>query len=181
METGFRDEFGAAGPSRPPIVVACTQNARRFSFRARVTAAGAVARSSGAPRNRFLPHFSFSTVETRAVDGLRKSVTSQWPSNRPPSSGGERLEPAFLQRVALPGQRDFRRPPAWQALAIPHAIERLLATPRNDPRVLPCIRPEFLRHTLLPPELEQDFSGYTSPPSRYSPNRATVWAVYRKT
>ena len=52
---------------------------------------------------------------------------------------GQRLDP-LLQRLALPGQGDFRAGGA-AGLAMPQAIERLLATPRITPR-LPCINPE---------------------------------------
>src|SRR4051812_17343195 len=68
------------------------------------------------------------------------SVTSQWPSRMPPSSlasGSTRFLSASPCQVSA-----ISAPAAWQALAMPQAIERLLATPRITPR-LPCIKPEF--------------------------------------
>jgi len=59
------------------------------------------------------------------------SVTSQWPSRRPPSSaasGSTRFFSASPCQVSA-----ISAPAAWQAFAIPHAIERLLATAENDP------------------------------------------------
>src|SRR6266404_734076 len=64
------------------------------------------------------------------------SVTSQWPSTRPSSSlanGSTRFFSASPCQVSA-----ISAPAAWQALAMPQAIERLLATPRINPR-LPCI------------------------------------------
>ena len=70
----------------------------------------------------------------------RRSVTSQWPSRIPPSSlasGSTRFFSASPCQVSA-----ISAPASWHALAMPQAIERLLATPRITPR-LPCIRPDF--------------------------------------
>src|ERR1700704_4106623 len=101
-----------------------------------------------------LPHFSLSTSNTASM--VAGSVTSQWPSRIPPSSlaSGSTLffsaSPCQVSAISAPA--------AWQALAIPHAIERLLATPRPTPR-LPRIRPEFCAIRFLPPELDRIFLG----------------------
>src|SRR3979490_523231 len=93
------------------------------------------------------------------------SVTSQGPSKRPPSSlasGSTRFFSASPCQV-----RAISAPAAWQALAIPQAIERLLATPSITPR-LPCISPA-LCDIRFPIDLDQVW-GYTSTSGRYSPN-----------
>jgi hypothetical protein len=82
------------------------------------------------------------------------SVTSQWPSRIPPSSlasGSTRFFSASPCQVSA-----ISAPASWHALAMPQAIERLLATPRITPR-LPRIRPVF-RDILLS-------------------NRASVWGL----
>src|SRR5262249_58303701 len=68
------------------------------------------------------------------------SLTSQWPSTSPFSSfasGSTRFFSASPCQVSA-----ISAPAAWQALAMPQAIERLLATPSTTPR-LPCMREEI--------------------------------------
>src|ERR1700684_4254215 len=84
---------------------------------------------------------------------VAESVTSQWPSRLPSiplASGSTRFFSASPCQV-----RAISAPAAWQALAMPQAIERLLATPRITPR-LPCIRPEFCA-IRFPIDLEPEF------------------------
>src|SRR5580692_1131303 len=109
-----------------------------------------------------LPHFSPSTSNTASM--VAGSVTSQWPSRMPSSSlasGSTRFFNASPCQVSA-----ISAPAARQALAMPQAIERLLATPRITPR-LPCIRPEFAD---MPVSNRLIWWGYTSALGRYSPN-----------
>ncbi len=107
---------------------------------------------------------------------VAESVTSQWPSRMPPNSfasGSTRFFSASPCQVSA-----ISAPAAWQALAMPQAIERLLATPRITPR-LPCIRPEIC-DIRFPIELAPVWR-YTSTPGRYSPNSPRIRAVYLAT
>ena len=61
--------------------------------------------------------------------------------------GGERLD-ALLQRVALIGEGELGALRRAQALAMPQAIERLLATPMIRPR-LPAMQSARIRHCRL--------------------------------
>src|SRR5579871_2222394 len=84
-----------------------------------------------------LPQLCPSTSNTASM--LAGSVTSQWPSRRPLmslASGSTRFFSASPCQVSA-----ISAPAAWQAFAMPQAIERLLATPRTTPR-LPCISEE---------------------------------------
>src|SRR5262249_9791915 len=100
-----------------------------------------------------LPHFSLSASKAASI--VAGSVTSQWPSKRPPSSlasGSTR----FFTASPCPVKAIFAAA-APQALAIRHPIAQLVATPRTTTR-LPCIKLKFCP-IRAPTELKSDFGG----------------------
>jgi len=87
-------------------------------------------------------------------------VTSQWPSRMPLSSlasGSTRFFSASPCQVSA-----ISAPAAWHALAMPQAIERLLATPRMT-RACPASDLNFAT-CKFPIELDH-LSGYTALPA----------------
>src|SRR6202161_871558 len=82
------------------------------------------------------PHNFTASPNTVSIEA--PAVTSQWPSTCAPdscASGRTRFSSASPWNVNASSA-----PAAWAALAMPHAIERLFATPKTTPRI-PRITP----------------------------------------